>query len=135
MELKFTEIVLSLMSQDRFNPFVNVSLPCMVESRVQRWQYRPFWLAVPYGIAAGVALVAVVAGAHAFWIMGYSLGKAPLRKHVLRNKLPFGDITGTTMTSGRGCGDDTGTSTGVARRAGFGSEANVYPVAFGERYH
>ncbi|KAK0647103.1 hypothetical protein B0T16DRAFT_458965 [Cercophora newfieldiana] len=164
LETSFANLVLSLLSEPKFSPVFNTSRPCTVRSRIQQWQYEPFWLGVSYGIGAVAALVCIAAGAYAFvsnrygvdtmlfstilavtrnnpeldrLMDGYSLGRAPLPERVLRQRLRFGDITELVVKGGDGKGGrGGGISTGVqvVRRAGFGSEDMVRPVAVGERY-
>lgn len=167
LEMNFANLVLSLLSEPKFTIVYNTSRTCTIRSRIQQWQYEPFWLAVGYGIGAFAALVGIAAGAYAFMsnrygadtmsfstilavtrnnpeldrlMDGCSLGRAPLPERVLRQRLRFGDITELVAAGEEGKSTGTSTGTGMSarlplvRRAGFGSEDAVRPVAVGERY-
>ncbi|KAK5660201.1 hypothetical protein OQA88_13672 [Cercophora sp. LCS_1] len=156
IENRFTHLVLSIMADQRFNPVVNVSAPCLVSRYAQRWGYEPFWLAISYGAGSAVALIAVAAGAYTFrsnrygvdtamfstmvavtrnreldeLMEGCSLGRAPLPQRVLRKRLRFGDITGLD----RAHRDGEAEGKPSRRRAAFGSETGVGPTMVGEKY-
>ncbi len=117
---KFADFSLSLLSDTRFNECVNTSTTCIVSSPAQIWEYRPFWLVLSYSLAAGVALLAVLAGAYAMWktgygmeicfstllattrnpeidklMEGYSLRRGSLLRRITETRLRFGEIKGT----------------------------------------
>ena len=73
IEHKFTNQVLSIMSQPRFNEHISIDAPCSVSSAVQQWDYRPLGLLLSYSIAVGVSLLAVLAGVLAARCNGYEV--------------------------------------------------------------
>ncbi|KAK3988757.1 hypothetical protein QBC44DRAFT_397734 [Cladorrhinum sp. PSN332] len=149
LENKFTDLLLSLLTSQQFS--LNLTdVPCTVERPIQVWQYHPFWLLMTYGIAAGVALLAVATGVYAFveigygmdtvfstvlavtrskelddLMAGYSLGGAPLPKRIMKTRLKFGEIKDGSQGQKTEEGE---------RNAGFGTEDNVREIKFGERY-
>ncbi len=149
LERKFSDLVLSMLGssvlQDGLNQRISVpNTPCTVTSPAQRWEYHPFWMALSYGIAAGLSLVVVVAGGYAIrrhgyamdtlfstmltttrneeidaLVSGYSLGRSPLPEKILGSRLQFGEIVGVE---------------GGKKHVAFGLEGRVRPVVFGKRY-
>ncbi|KAK4225313.1 hypothetical protein QBC38DRAFT_501448 [Podospora fimiseda] len=150
-ENKFYELVLSLLSRSEYRVTMT-DYPCTLETGIQVWHYQPFWLLLPYGIAAGVALLAVGTGVYAFGkvgygmdtgfstilavtrgnkelddlMAGYSLGCAPLPKGIMKTRLKFGEVVDD---------QEYQKGNGGERKAGFGTEGKVRDIRVGERYH
>ena len=149
IERKFGELVLSLMSQPQFLSVINTSVPCSIESSVQAWEYRPFWLVISYAVATGVTLLVIAVGTYALLDNGYgmdtsfstilavtrnreldslmegcSLGRMPLPDRVSQTKLRFGEVVGNPEAIDRGI-----------KHAAFGFESNVRPLHVGGQYY
>ncbi|KAH8892849.1 hypothetical protein GQ53DRAFT_120833 [Thozetella sp. PMI_491] len=150
VERKFSNLILSILSRPQLLPYFNVSTPCTIQSAVQVWDYRPFWLIMSYAIGSGVTLLVIAVGIYALLDNGYgmdtsfstmlavsrngeldslmegcSLGRTPLPERILKTRLQFGEAIR----------DAPPQTTSPVKHAAFGFETTVRSIEVGGEYH
>ncbi|KAI0380440.1 hypothetical protein F5Y04DRAFT_271432 [Hypomontagnella monticulosa] len=124
LEERFHNIFLSMPSDRLLHSQTNISKTCIVTESILVWEYKPFWLALPYILAGSFTAIATAFGTYCFYHNGYSMdtnfstfvtttrspdlddlshghciGKWPMDKAVSRTRLRFGELVAGPNTN------------------------------------
>ncbi len=152
IEEGFHNFVLSLLFDNTFHSVTKMSAPCDVTRNIQRWDYKPLWLATSYSISVILTFLAVIVGLHAILQNGYtaetyfstflsttrnmeldrlmvgdSLGAWPPQAKLGHTRLRFGEIVYTQTP-------DTGDIYDTGAHASFGLPSGVKSLEKGRKY-